>query len=137
LIQIFRYFLLSTSILACTPEKAKLEKITLDFEYLGGDTCYFLTTDTGSLIVGRTVEFLENSISDTVIFGHGVIPGRYKGRVGYTKHRDSDTSSLYAESFYDVDRLPGTDRFWIKPYRDRKGTGNFKVRVRLDSILRK
>jgi hypothetical protein len=137
LIQIFRYLLLSISIIACTPNKAELEKITLDFEYLGGDTCYFLKTDTGSLIVGRTVAFLENSISDTILFGHSVIPGRYRSRVAYTKHLDSDTSSLYAESFYDADRLPGTDRLWIKAWRDRKASGKFRVRVRLDSVLMK
>ena len=103
---------------AVVGNKNNSDTIKLEFKFLGVDTCFQLPIE-----ANRTIEIVENTVTDTVDLGYVVY---FPGQTGKFTYR------RYGKGFIDVDlpddMLPSTNEICIGRYQNREVTGYIKIK---------
>lgn len=83
------------------------------------EKCFFFIDDNlDTLRFEREIKITKNTITDTIIFGQGVLPPKFIGDIGYTKLGNRIDKSLDL----DYENPPAT-RICINSYKGKKSQG--------------
>ena len=63
----------------------------------------------------RKIKIIENSISDTIILGFGVVPPNYIGTFYYSKHKDEEGKSV---ALYEAEQNPPIKEICYSKYKN-------------------
>lgn len=78
---------------------------------------FYIENKLDTLKFERTIKIIKNTLTDTIIFGNGVLRPKYLGDIEYLKFKNE-------EGVLDLDYSnPPADRIWIKSYRGKKSQG--------------
>lgn len=117
-------FVLCLCIVSCSHNKAIVKTISIDVPL--NEKCYFfIDANLDTLNFERTIKITKNTITDTIVFGQGVLRPNFKGDIKYTKLKNRNDISL------DLDyKNPSVDRICIKSYKGKKGVGFLELELK-------
>lgn len=125
LIKLTYNFLFICIILGCSKDLNKSKIVEIEIYSKSNDSCYlFITKELDTLKFERKIKILENNISDTLIFGDGVLPPNRIGCFNYTKLKNRTDISL------DLDyKNPPADRLCFHSYKNKNSEGILKIEL--------
>lgn len=91
--------------------------------------CYYIIDDqSDTLNFKRRIRVKENTLSDTIIFGFGVLPPKYIGFVEYTILKDKNDVEVMLDLNY---VNPPTNNFCFNVYKNEKVNGKIVLELTL------
>ena len=112
MIRLISCLMLAALFAGCTKSEKTITINASDFK-LESNCIQFFNGNGKSVIAFRELEILENTLSDTVVIGWGVLPQGYKGRHNYLLPGE------YTEDQEDVNNLPKIPEICISRFHKR------------------
>ena len=117
-------FIISSVYLFSCTKKNNSRILTIN---ISKDSCYVLLDSAGKPITAfRGMKILENSLSDTIGIGFGIISPGYIGKIGY--YRVDTSVDKCFDPKYGTEKLPKTPMICVDLYLKR----NFKGEIKLE-----
>lgn len=109
-------------LVSCINNNVLVKTINIDVPL--NENCYFFIENTlDTLKFERKIRIIKNTLTDTIIFGNGVLRPKYLGHIGYSKFKNED-------DILDLDYSnPPADRICIRSYKGKKSHGVLELEL--------
>ena len=98
--------------------KQQKNSVEIDFSRL--DTCFALIDgQDNKILAARELEIVENSLTDSIAIGFGVLPPNYLGKIFYSQEGNV--------MLYRGDKNSRTDSLCFNYYNGRRSRGKIKI----------
>lgn len=111
------------SIYGCKTRKN--ETLTATINITNPDTCFDLSAG-DSVLFRRDIEILENTLSDTIGLGFGVVAPNRLGKMIYMQNGVNDV--VYYEPALGTHNLSPINSVCFQPYRNKKAESYLKIK---------
>lgn len=123
-------FLIITSCSQLKKEQKIVKELNVNTEKNLEFVAYFYEKS-DTIKFNRNIKIIENTLNDTIIFGHSLLAPEFLGQIEYTKFKNKNDITLdlrYAN--------PPADRICISKYKEKKARGILKIELIIENNKR-